>query len=251
MRMKKIASAVLGLAFAAGVGSAQAVTYTPPNTTPGEEAMVAVAESILSLTAGLITASQTPEGGCAHYAGSYPVVISTTSTGNGNGSLDYSVQLDVTNISNPGLSTLGTKYQVTQSGTGGIRDGETQNFNGRFAFGVSGFIMAGGAFYDIKEFGQFIPWDELIIKDFWQVDGTFGKQLLDDGLEVITKLTLPQSKWRQTSRHIRPDGGNGLLSITKELITPVNTPACKITLTGAVGNSFGGKSFSGSMTITP
>ncbi len=251
MRMKKIASAILGLAFAAGVGSAQAVTYTPPNTTPGEEAMTAVAESILGLTAGLITASQAPEGGCQHYAGSYPVAITTSGAGNGSGSLDYSVQLNVTNITNPATSTLGTKYQVTQSGQGGIRDGETQNFNGQFAFGVSGFIMAGGSFYDIKEFGSWISWDQGIIKDFWQIDGTFGKQLQDDGLEVITKLTLPQSKWRQTSNHIRPDGGNGLLSITKELITPVNTPACKITLTGAIGNSFGGKSFSGTLTVTP
>ncbi len=250
MKMKKIASAIMGLAFAAGVGTVQAQTFTPPNTTPGEEAMTVIAESYLSIMAALITADQSALGGCAAYTGSYPVQISTTGAGSGNGSLNFSINLNASNTTNPATSTLGTSYNVTQTGTGQVRAGVVGSYNGNFAFGVNGFIMVGDSTFTINEFGVPILWDEHIIKDFWQdPSNAFGKLLLDDGLEAITKLNLPQSKWRQRSQHTRPDGGNGSLAITKTLIRPDNVPACTITLNGAVGNNFGGKSFQGMLSV--
>ncbi len=225
MRMKKIASAVLGLAFAAGMSSAYAAGGESPNSTKGEEAAVSLAESLLSTMAAYVTLK-----GCTFAY--YPITsLNTFPDGSGNAVLDGTYDLSV---SNTGMSTKGTKYHV--SGGGSIRGQGIPTYSGDYAFGVQGAIMTGAADLQLIEFGSPTDWGEVIIKDFYTVDGSHGKKLVDDGLEAITKLGYPRSKWKQTSDHTRSNGGDGEWNAKKVRVGPTNTPNCTITLKSKFDN---------------
>lgn len=225
MKIKKIASAVMGLALATGVSSAYAAAGAEPNSTKGEEAAISLAESLLSIMAAHVTLN-----GCN--TAIYPLTsLNTFPDGSGSATLDGTLNLSVSNV---GMTAKGTKYVV--AGSGQLRGQGIPDYLGNYAFGVQGAIMAGTATLGLIEFGARNEWGEVIIKDFYTVDGTNGKKLVDDGLEAITKLGYPRSKWKQTSDHTRSNGGDGAWNATKVRVGPTNTPNCKITFTGVFDN---------------
>lgn len=249
MKIRKFTSALIGFGLTAAIGVATAGPLDPPNTSKGEEAAFALSEAYLSLTSAVITRI----GSCALAAGSRPLVLTTTADGSGQGTYDFDIVYNITRknlVVNQNNAANGNIYDVIQAGTGHLAGIQTNAFNGDFAFGIAGAIMEGVSTYNLKEFGVFNQWDEVIIKDFWTVDSSAGKMLQDDGLEVITKLGYPRSKWRQTSMHTRPDGVQGFWSATKTLVNINNVAACTITLTGTFSQNFGGINFSGMITVS-
>lgn len=247
MKVNKFTSALIGAGLAAAVGVASAAETDPPNTSKGEESAFALSESFLSLTAAVITRV----GSCAAMAGSYDLGIVVDANGNGGGTFDNDIVYNILRMIDPQNALNGNQYDVSQAGEGLLRSVKTAGFNGHFGFGIQGAIMEGNSTYDLYEFGVANRWDETIIKDFWTVDVGFGKFLRDDGLEVITKLGYPRSKWRQVSDHERPDGNQGFWSATKTLVTINNVAACQIVLKGAFSSNFGGINFGGSVSVIP
>lgn len=252
MKLKKFISVLVCLGLLATFSIAKAQTFTnsllPPNSTPGEEAGTALGESFLSLTSAIITRL----GVCA--AGTSGVTISVNAGGNGSGTYDTDIVLNIlrrqaaVNLAN---AANGNIYDVTQAGAGVFRGVPINSYAGIYAFGIGGAIMTGSATFNLIEFNVPNLWDEHIIKDFWTQTGTFGKIVRDDGLEVITKINYPRSKWRQTSFHQRPDGGQGLWSATKTLVTINNVAACTVSIAGTFASNFGGITFAGAITVTP
>lgn len=91
-------------------------------------------------------------------------------------------------------------------------------------------------------------YDEHNIKNFRRVP-TFRNRFTDEGLEVITKFGFPRAKWFQESAYNRPNGQDGLLTVTKRQITPAN--GCTITLNLDVDNAGGAFDAFGSVSIAP
>ena len=65
-------------------------------------------------------------------------------------------------------------------------------------------------------------YDEHIIKDFWDV-APVSRQIIDYGLEVITKMDYPRMKFRQNSNYTPPNGGIGRVNVVKVPIAPENS----------------------------
>ena len=88
--------------------------------------------------------------------------------------------------------------------------------------------------------------DEHIIKDFWkrctgpdnEVLGSCGSeptedekhQVVDFGLELITKLDYPRTKYEQSSLYRRPNNADGWMWIVKTQIAPGTGTLCQIQL---------------------
>ncbi len=110
--------------------------------------------------------------------------------------------------------------------------------------------------------GAFNPLDEHIIKDFWKRctrpgDGVpqacppnttplppepgseLDAQVVDFGLELITKNNLPRSKYEQSSLYRRPNGDDGWMWMVKTKIAPNIGTLCQIQLTLEVDKTSG------------
>lgn len=237
MKMKKIFSLMGGVSLALAVcTSAMASGYKEgpsPKLSKAEEAGLVLAETLLSITAGLISSGN----GCAGVPGG-PFSINVGTDGSGTaayGSAVAPISLAVTPIPTPEeLAGFGQKYDVQQDGVGYLDEvNSIKGYMGTLSYSYGGAILISDSVFKMLEFTEYVMWDEHNIKDFWLNDET-GRHIADAGLEVITKKTYPISKWRQTSEHWRWNGSNGSFKAEKYLMTPYNSSACTIKLSTTI-----------------
>ena len=113
---------------------------------------------------------------------------------------------------------------------------DVENYIATYGWDSSGSIMWAEAYMDVD--GD--DYDQHIIKDFWDVSEDKQdpehqvKIVRDEGLEVITKLDFPRTKWFQESIYIREDGQPGKIDWIKTQIAPFGSDLCKMTFTGDV-----------------
>lgn len=214
MKMRKLSSTLIAGSLAFGLASTSAMAQgTPPDLTLAERGAYTLIEAGLSVMAAVVE-----KNGCAATARTYPAVVEVYSDGEG-----FSVVDDLELYTEVGQATTkGQIFNVT-SGNGDVNNVSIENYTSDFGFSKKGEIMYGISDYWLNS----DPWDEVIIKDFWLTRRGFIK---DAGLEVITKLGFPRSKWRQVSKTIRPNGRDGYLSITKTQIAPHATAECEISV---------------------
>ena len=94
--------------------------------------------------------------------------------------------------------------------------------------------------------------DEHVIKDFLLEASQLPERVvMDQGLEVITKLNYPRMKFRQTSLYIPADGGLGFLAIEKLSVAPDNSPQCFIQYEALVDDFGGGIQLKGEVIVSP
>ena len=251
MKFKKnviagICAITLGLAASS---SAMAGPGENPQLTPAEEGGFVLAESLISLTAAFVSRS-----GCGPVVGDYPYDIWVDETGSGSASYGAGsdpILLDVT--PGPTMPYFGAHYDVASpvaNDPGFLNAANSiQNFDGRLSYSEGGAILISNSDFEMQEFGYYVPWDEHNIKDFWLSDGT-GQHISDSGLEAITKLTYPVTKWRQTSQHWRWNGGPGFFVAEKYLITPWNSADCHISISGLVNQLLGVFQLSGDVVVS-
>ena len=252
MKLKKnVIAGMCGITLGlAASSSAMAVGLEGPNPqlTPAEEAGFVLAESLISVTAAFVSRS-----GCAGVSGG-PFSISVDGTGTGSASYGAGsdpILLDVT--PGPTLTFFGAHYDVASPAADdpGFLDAANsiQNFDGRLSYSEGGAILISKSKFQMHEFSNYIDWGEHNIKDFWLSDAT-GQHISDSGLEAITKLTYPVTKWRQTSQHWRWNGGPGFFVAEKYLITPWNSADCHISISGLVNQLLGVFHLSGDVVVS-
>ncbi len=238
MKLKKIVALMGGLSIflavstpaVAGGGHEEGPS---PKLSKAEEAGLVIAETLLSITAGLISSGN----GCGGVPGG-PFSINVGTDGSGTatyGSSISPISLAVMPIPTPEeLTGFGQKYDVAQEGVGYLDEvNSIQNYKGTLSYSDGGAILISDSVFEMLEFTEYVMWDEHNIKDFWLNDET-GRHIADVGLEVITKKTYPISKWRQTSEHWRWNGSNGSFKAEKYLMTPYNSSECTIKLSTTV-----------------
>lgn len=242
MRLNKrtFTTMALGLSISLSLVTAQVAEAggPTPQLSPAEEGAFALAETLLSITAALVT-----KGGCANVVGG-PFSIQAGVNGDGTATFPTNqvngVMLKVTR----GLSVIsfGTKYTVDQ-----FPQGERQYLNldsikdyaGDLNYSDGGAILTSRSEFRMFEFGFDFPWGEHNIKDFWTAD-EYGAHIEDTGLEVVTKGGYPLTKWRQASNHWRLNStGVGEFLAKKSLITPSNVSDCHIEMIGTVNQMLG------------
>lgn len=261
MKLNKLTAALLvaGLSTSASAQVVDPIFGAAPNMTPGQEAAWSIAESILSLVSATITAN-----GCS---GGGNFAIATQNAGTGSGQYPTGTPFPITlNVTKTGdVLGFGREYTVTSpaAAVGYIPNTQVRNYNGKFTFGFGSAIMIASATFDMNEFGAWPMWDEHVIKDFWRdtcpaaqpgcvtAAGTKNSLVRDAGLEVITKMTYPKTKWRQASVHVPPDGGAGVFTVTKQLIQATNGTACALTMSGFSLADLNNPIIQGSVTVTP
>lgn len=225
----------------------------PPNLSVQEKGLFSLVEMAAS-----ITAAQVDRQGCGSRTYSFSGSVNFTGAG--------AVTLDDLRITTAvTMNDLrGTFFQTDipvegELGSLSVRRSPTATrhagYVGDFRYSRRGEIAYGDAEFDlnVNSFGSvYERHDEHIIKDFFRSSNVFGglAGVEDRGLEVITKLDYPRAKWRQVSEYYRPDGGIGLVSITKTLIAPDNAAGCQIQLNQAMVDDFGdGLQITGTLTV--
>lgn len=237
MKLNKIVSVMCGLPLALAMSSPTLAMGTgegpSPKLSKAEEAGLILSETLLSVTAGLISSGN----GCAGVPGGpFSIDVSTNGAGTATyGSPISPISLAVAPIPTPDeLTGFGQKYDVSQEGVGYLDEvNSIQNYKGALSYSDGGAILISSSVFEMLEFTEYVLWDEHNIKKFWMTDET-GGHLKEVGLEVIAKKTGPISKWRQTSEHRRWNGSNGSFTAKKYLITPSNASDCSINLSSTV-----------------
>jgi hypothetical protein len=241
---KYLYSSVLTLGLTVGA----APSYAAPMFDNAETSGLCLAESIVSIFATL-----TEHQGCGGVAGPTGVAV-------------YPVTISADPASGVGeaiVASFGGSTTLTNKLSGGTRRGVFCNvqtpggvINGAKVTDYLGYlpfnkwthswngdrtIMISGATLKLDK----LDFDEHNIKDFYPTKDPLV--FTDKGLEVITKGGYPRSKWKQTSKYKRPDGGIGSLHFDKWPITPVSS--CKITLDLEGDNPGGTWEFDGTVTV--
>ncbi len=150
----------------------------------------------------------------------------------------------------------GTNQTTSISIAGEIDDVYFLDLAGAFWYSGEGEIMYADAEFQLCV-GANCPagaerYDEHVLKDFFS-DPAFlpGRQVMDQGLEVITKTDWPRMKFRQASRYTPPNGGIGSINIDKVSIAPSNAPQCFVRFEAEVDDFGSGIQFAGNLTVLP
>lgn len=96
-----------------------------------------------------------------------------------------------------------------------------------------------------------VPYDEHSIKDFYGRNNLTGdytgqKWIFDWGLEVVTKLGYPVSKWSERSWYNKWDGADGKVKVVKQDVAT----GCKITYIASPYFSGDAVTFSGTVSVS-
>jgi uncharacterized protein YraI len=263
MKLNKLTAALLvaGLSTSASAQVVDPIFGAAPNMTVGQEAAWSIAESILSLVSADITANGCRGGGNFVISATNGPVGTVVGNGTYPTGTPFPLNLNATYAATQTL--FGRQYTVAQGlpAIAYIPQTQIQNYLGNFTFGYQSSIMIANATFQMNEFGAWPVWDEHVIKDFWRdtcnvagcvtPSGTKTTMVRDAGLEVITKLTYPKTKWRQASTHVPPDGGAGVFTVTKQLIQATNGTACSMTMSGFSLADLNNPYIQGSLTVAP
>lgn len=271
MKIKKLTTALLALGFTSSVAFAAGnpppgITPFPdegpnPKKRPYQEASAALTEVNISGLAALITMH-----GCDFVydslgGGATTLYVESNENGTGEsrmpdvGNFAFPFRLEILTPQPRPEDRLGAKYHITQVPGNYINvsdDLRLRNWAGDLDFSTGGAIMISDSTFELDEYvGAWWEWDEVNIKDFWVYDKSY--HIKDAGLEVITKLGYPQSKWRQYSDHIWWNAeveGEGSVDIWKWLITPYDKPDAYIHLVGTIlDGSFGSHVIKADITV--
>ena len=223
-----------------------------PNLTRPEKSAFAILEQGLSMLAAVID-----RVGCAVTEGSYTFDVDANADGTGSGTIDdATVVIPATVIDN----LRGTKLETTVPVPGEIDDVLVVDLEGYFTFSRTGEMMLARSDFGLCVLNCTSPdypgreaHDEHVIKDFLLDRGQLPERVVvDQGLEVITKLDYPRMKFRQTSVYVPADGGLGYVEIEKVSIAPNNSPQCLIQYEAMVDDFGGGIQFvHGTVTVSP
>ena len=234
----KIGKLLVGAALTVAANSAIAAGPSPQAGIPEQGGWVLL-ESALSTAAAVITNS-----GCS--LGIFALNVDVEANGSGTATLDGVTLTQPV----PTTSSKGSLWRVT--GGGSFRAVAVANYVGNYGSDREGAMLYGRA--DMLLGAGADAYDEHIIKDFWLKDPTAQNHadVVDDGLEIITKLDYPRTKWYQESAHHRPNGGDGTISVKKTQIAPDSTSLCSMSYTGLVDNLGGGwTTVGGVLMVTP
>lgn len=261
MKLKQLTAAMLiaGMSTTASAQVVDPIFGAAPNMTPGQEAAWSIAESILSLVSATITAN-----GCSG-GGNFVIQAQNAGTGTGTYPTGTPFPLTLTAALTGQQVGFGRQYTVTSPAAvvGYIPTTQVRNYSGTFTYGFQSAILVANATFEMNEFGAWPLWDEHVIKDFWRdtcpttqagcstPSGVKNTLVRDAGLEVITKLTYPKTKWRQASVHVPPDGGAGVFTVTKQLIQATNGTSCSLTMSGFSLADLNNPYIQGSVTVSP
>ncbi len=235
---KNIISALLSVAMIGGVSTTASAAGPAPQLTPQEKVLFSLTEQAVGTIGAITDANPT---GCfnANYN-----ISATANLSSGSLTLDDRTFSATVRENN----NRGTFVDVTSPGSGDVGNVGVRRVKNFFHFSKLGEIMYSNGDFQIKPIELGAQWEDYdlhVIKDFWW-DTVFGggpqgaaNGVRDAGLEVVTKLDYPRSKWRQTSQYRRFDGIDGLYSVTKVLIAPDNAPGCKIQIRRADVQRFG------------
>jgi hypothetical protein len=165
--------------------------------------------------------------GCEDTKGLYDITLDIDSTGNGTGAVD-NVDLVIALTDD---STKGEKFKVDGDGDFDNIALDLGEMTGKCQNNTDGDIIIG----DGKILINGTKYDWTFIKDLYERDIRWGAPaplttIIDEGLEVITKLGYPRAKYRQNSKYRRPDGGDGKIWVKKLRIAPNGAPDCTILL---------------------
>jgi hypothetical protein len=224
MKLRTLASALVIAGLSVGVAQASG---TPAGLTKAEKSAFSLLESLFSATAAAIEANI---GGCAAMAFGYNVEANAFSNGDGTARIG---RFFVETWGQP-FDVRGDLFDVEQvDSPGDINLVDVADYVALYGWDSSGSIMWASADMTVN----WDPYDQHIIKDFW--DNTDEgehqvKKVLDAGLEVITKLDYPRSKWFQWSDYTREDGVEGIITWTKTQIAPYGGDLCNMLFTGDV-----------------
>ncbi len=231
-------------------------TGNRPNLSLVEKGAYALIESMLSTVAGVLQYK-----GCGK-VGDPPKMLSTevhvydvsgviTTAVAGSGSRVDGTNYAITGQTN--ASNKGTLLYITKVTGGSERIDNTFINSFLTRFPGFGFDQAGSMAYASADMViETNPFDEHIIKDFWKRctrPGTgvpeacpsgetkppapgseLDHQIVDFGLELITKLNYPRSKYEQSSLYRRPNNGDGWMWMVKTKIAPNIGTLCQIQL---------------------
>lgn len=259
MKLNKVTIAMLAAGFVA-TNMATAATLNlnhgigdRADMAPVKEARIALAEMFASLTAARVSSQWQEYFGNPRCSGVYDFELRVQSSGTGTGTYD-GIDFTVTNVTAAG--DVGRTYDVADV-NGVIPGNGIANVTGKFIYGPGSAILLADADFQLDQ-GAAIDWDEHIIKDFWKEPCVAGvpvchqqqnialplsktTMVVDAGLEVVTKEDYPKSKWVQNSNHTEIDGGDGGISIVKELVSEqlFGGEPCMVDLLGVMDQTTG------------
>ncbi len=237
MKLKKTISVMHNLSLVLAMSYSTLAIGTSEDLNPklskAEEGGLVLSETLLSITAGLVSSGN----GCSGVpGGSFTIDVKNDGTGSaiyGSTASPISLTVSSTPSSEEPLG-FGHKYNVSQKGVGSLDAvNSIQNFKGSLNYSDDGATLISSSVYEMLEFSEYVQWDGHNVKNFLTKDNT-GRTIKDNGLEVIKKATIPISQWRQTSEHRRWNGSDGGFSAKKFLITPAVEDDCSISLSTIV-----------------
>lgn len=231
---KRLYKSMLALGLSAGT---MPVYAQFPLTVP-EKAAVCLVESCLSTFATVVEFQ-----GCSLTAGTYSISAGVNGAGNGSIQCDK-VTYNVTSIVKPAKGQL-CDVKAPSPGSVASVDINSYNTDPVHAWNRKGTIFVDQALLHINSLPPHVFWDEKSIKNWKAVDR--GHSFIDDGLEVITKMRFPRSKWKENSEYKR--NPEDTLRILKKRITG-GTP-CSIRLNASTDDAGGDFDVFGTVTVTP
>lgn len=218
-------------------------TGVAPGTSSGEQAAIIIGKSFMSLAAAAATKAT-----CSNIANRYDVSIRTFESGSGRGIMNGTIVLETSQFQS---SAKGTKYRLTQQGEGSMIGNFIRNYAGEFQFSFKGDLLTGTANFEQKEFDIYSPWSLTFINESWGITQSHGQKIINHGLNAISKVDFPRSKWRQTAEQTRPNIEDGFWVSKMTLISSTNTSKCSITLAGSYDYLSGGVFFEGAILVSP
>jgi hypothetical protein len=132
------------------------------------------------------------------------------------------------------VNGFGQSFDVNQATQGILNGTPVQGVKGRYTYNSVNNMMVGEK-TGIQVKGQNKAFDQFystVIKDFYH-GGTYDQngdvyEIIDYGIQSLSKFGYPVNKWWQQSKTVRDDGQQGCTVFQKDRL--VGTGACRITL---------------------